>query len=63
MFFSVAGAICWALAIGYIGLAFGSSWHRLVRTVARIDRLVLIVVAGCAAVLVPIYWWRRRKSA
>jgi membrane protein DedA with SNARE-associated domain len=33
LLFSFAGAVCWALAIGYVGFLFGSSWDKLVHFV------------------------------
>lgn len=49
-FFSSTGAVCWAPVIGLIGLLFGSNWDRLVSLVARIDHVVLAILAGCALV-------------
>ena len=62
MLLSFAGAACWALIIGYVGLLFGSSWDRLVSTVGKMDRIVLAVLAAGAVVLLLIYRIRRRKS-
>ena len=62
LLFSFAGAACWAFVIGYVGLLFGSNWGRLVHTVARMDRIVLTTIAGCAILLFLVYKFRRRDS-
>lgn len=62
LFFSFAGAVCWALVIGYAGFLFGSSWGRLVKFVSRMDRIALATIVSCAVVLILIHRFRRRKS-
>jgi membrane protein DedA with SNARE-associated domain len=63
LLFSFAGAVCWSLVIAYVGLLFGSSWGTLVSFVARMDRILLACVGGCALVLLTVYVLRRRKSS
>jgi membrane-associated protein len=63
MLFSFAGAACWAVVIGYVGFLFGSSWDVLVSTVGRADRLALVILAVCAAVLVLVRLIRRWKTS
>ena len=63
MVFSFAGAVCWALVIGYVGFFCGSNWDRLVRLVGRMDRIALALVAGGVVVLLIVYLVRRRKRA
>jgi len=60
--FSFAGAVCWALVIGYVGFVFGSSWDKLVHFVGRMDRIALIIIAGTAVVLLLVHLVRRKKS-
>jgi membrane-associated protein len=62
MLFSFAGAVCWALVIGYVGFVFGSSWDKLVHLLGRIDRIALIIIAGIAMVLLMVRLVRRKKS-
>jgi len=61
-FYSFAGAICWALAIGYVGFAFGSNWNALVSFMVRMNRIALIIVGVCALVLLLVHLLRRRKA-
>jgi membrane protein DedA with SNARE-associated domain len=63
LFFSFAGAVCWALVIGYVGFLFGSSWGKLVSFVSRMDRIALAIIGGCAVVLLLVHLVRRRKSS
>lgn len=63
LFFSFAGAVCWALVIGYIGFLFGSSWDRLVSFVGHMDRIVLVIIGGAVVVLFLVHRVRRRKPA
>jgi len=62
MLFSFAGAVCWALAIGYVGFLFGSNWGKLVSFVGRMDRIALVIIASGAAVLLLVFWLRRKKA-
>jgi membrane-associated protein len=62
LFFSFAGAVCWALVIGYVGFLFGSNWGKLVSFVGRMDRMALAIVGGCAVVVLLVHLVRRRKS-
>jgi len=61
LLFSFAGAVCWALVIGYVGFLFGSNWGRLVSFVTRLDRMVLAIVVGGAAAMLLIHRVRRRN--
>jgi membrane-associated protein len=61
--FSFAGAVCWAVVIGYVGFLFGSNWDKLVHFVARTDRIALTIIGGCAIVLLLVHLVRRRKSS
>ncbi len=61
MIFSFAGAVCWSIAIGSVGFAFGSNWERLVSFVGRMNRIVLVVVAGIAVVLLATHFVRRKR--
>jgi membrane protein DedA with SNARE-associated domain len=63
MLFSFAGAVSWAFAIGYVGFLFGSSWSKLVSLVGRMDRIALLIIGGCAVVLIVVRMVRRRKSS
>lgn len=63
LFFSFAGAVCWAVVIGYVGFLFGSSWGTLVHVVARMDRIALMTIVGCAALLILVHLIRRRQSS
>jgi membrane protein DedA with SNARE-associated domain len=63
LIFSFAGAVCWALVIGYVGFLFGSNWGSLVNIVGRMNRMVLAIILCCAMVLFLIYRVRRRKSS
>jgi len=60
--FSFAGAVCWALVIGYVGYFCGSSWERLVHLVGRLDRAALAIIGVIAVVLLLIHLLRRRRS-
>lgn len=62
LFFTFAGAVCWSVVIGYLGFLFGSSWARLVGVMGRIDRIVLLTLAGGAVVAIVVYVVRRRKT-
>lgn len=55
-FANAAGAIAWALVMGAIGYALGSSWQRLVHFVRDLDWAVLIAVVIAVAIGV----WRHR---
>ncbi len=44
LFFNFTGAVCWAIAIGYVGFFFGSSWERLVNFLKQMDRITLAAV-------------------
>jgi len=46
-----------------VGFLFGSSWDVLVSTVGRADRLALVILAVCAAVLVLVRLIRRWKTS
>ncbi|MDR3675353.1 MAG: DedA family protein [Acidobacteriota bacterium] len=61
--FSFAGAVCWALVIGYVGFLFGSSWDALVHLVGRMDRIGLAIIGVCAVVLFLVYLVRRKKAS
>jgi membrane-associated protein len=61
MLFSFAGAVCWSIAIGYVGFAFGGNWDRLVHLVARLNRIALMVVAAIAVVGLVAHYARKRK--
>jgi membrane protein DedA with SNARE-associated domain len=63
LLFSFAGAVCWSLAIGYIGFLFGTSWGKLVSIVGRMDRIALVTIAGCAVMLLLVHLFRRRKPS
>ena len=63
LFFSFAGAVCWAVAIGYVGFLFGSSWDRLIAFVGRMDRVALVIIGVAAVVLFLVHRVRRRKPA
>lgn len=63
LFFTFAGAVCWAAAIGYVGFLFGSNWGTLVRVVGKMDRIALMVIAGCVIALFLFQKLRRKKSA
>jgi membrane protein DedA with SNARE-associated domain len=63
LLFSFAGAVCWALIIGYIGFLFGSNWGKLVNFVSRLNRIALVIVAGCAVVLLLIHLFRRKNPS
>jgi len=58
-----AGAVCWAAAIGYVGFLFGSSWGTLIKVLGRMDRIALIVLAGCVIAMFIFQKLRRKKSA
>ncbi|MFZ0964342.1 MAG: DedA family protein [Terriglobia bacterium] len=62
LFFTFAGAVCWALVIGYAGFLFGSSWSTLVNIVTRMDRIALAIIGGGALALLLVYLLRRRKA-
>jgi membrane protein DedA with SNARE-associated domain len=62
LFFSFAGAICWALVIGFVGYLFGGSWSTLVNFVGRMDRIALAIIVGCALALFFVHRIRRKKS-
>ena len=51
LLFSFAGAVCWALVIGYVGFLFGSNWDTLVNFVGRMDRIALAIIGGGAVAL------------
>lgn len=63
LFFSFAGAVCWALVIGYVGFLFGSNWTKLVSLVGRIDRIAFVIIGGIALALFLVQLIRRRKPA
>lgn len=63
LFFSFAGAVCWALAIGYVGFLFGSSWTRLISIVGRVNRIAMVIILCCALVLLLVHLFRRRKAS
>jgi membrane-associated protein len=63
LLFSFAGAVCWALVIGYVGFLFGSSWVKLVHFVGRMDRIALVVIGGCAVALLLVHLFRRKKPS
>jgi membrane protein DedA with SNARE-associated domain len=50
------------LVIGYVGFLFGRNWDKLVNFVSRMDRIALLIIVGCAVVLVLVHLVRRRKS-
>lgn len=58
--FNFAGAVVWAITIGWAGFAFGSSWERLVHLFRRIDILTLAVILAVAAVGL-VYFPKRRR--
>lgn len=62
LFFSFAGAVCWALVIGYAGFLFGSSWGKLVSIITRMDRIALAIIGVGAVALLLVYLVRRRKA-
>lgn len=53
---NLAGAIVWAVAIGALGYALGTSWERLVRLVKTLDWILLLAVLAAIAIIA----WRRR---
>lgn len=61
--FSFAGAVCWAMVIGYVGFFFGSNWDKLVHFVGRMDRIALIIIAAIAVAFVLRYLIRRKKAS
>jgi len=61
LLYSFAGAVCWGIVIGLVGFLFGGSWDTLVRIVGRMNRIGLIAVVACAAVLFLVHAVRRRK--
>ncbi len=63
LLYSFAGAVCWALVIGYVGFLFGSSWGKLVHFVGRMDRIALVIITGAALVLFLVYRVRRKKPS
>lgn len=60
-FFSFAGAVCWALVIGWIGLLFGSNWGKLVSFVGRMDRIALAMLAAGVLLFFLFRTLRRKK--
>ncbi len=52
-----AGAVAWALTIGWVGFLFGSNWGRLVHLVGKLDWAILAAVLAALTVLV---YLRRR---
>jgi membrane protein DedA with SNARE-associated domain len=62
LFYTFAGAACWALAIGCVGFVFGSSWSRLVAMLGRLDRIALLAILACILILLLVNWARRRKT-
>lgn len=62
LLFNFTGAVCWALAIGCIGFAFGSNWERLVSFLARLDRITLLIVAVVVLVVLLVQVLRRKKT-
>jgi membrane-associated protein len=63
MIFSFAGAVCWSIAMGYVGFVFGSNWERLVHLVEKMNRVALIVVALTALVAWAIHFARAKKPS
>ncbi len=63
MLFSFAGAVCWALVIGYVGFLFGSNWDKLIELVTRTNQIALVIFASCAMVVLLIYMVRRKKAS
>jgi len=63
LLFTFLGAVCWSLAIGYVGYLFGSSWERLVSLVSGVNRILLVGIAAAALVTWAVYHLRRKKTA
>ncbi len=63
LLFSFAGAACWALVIGYIGLLFGSNWDTLVNIVGRMDRIALTIIGSGVVAVLLLYLVRQRKPS
>ncbi len=63
LFFSFAGAACWALAIGSVGFVFGSSWNTLVRVLGRLDRFALLAIAGAVLIVLVVNRVQRRSRS
>jgi membrane protein DedA with SNARE-associated domain len=63
LLFSFAGAVCWSIAIGYVGFIFGSNWSRLVAFVGRVDRIVLLILLGVAVGWMLLRYCRRQPSS
>ncbi len=62
LLFTFGGAACWAMVIGCVGYLFGSSWGRLVSIVGGLNRIALIALAGCVAVLLVVYLIQRWRK-
>ena len=62
MTYSFAGAVCWSIAIGYVGFAFGSNWDRLVEVIGRMNRIALIFLAALVVVVLVAHFVRRRRA-
>ncbi len=60
LFFNFTGAVCWAIAIGYVGFFFGSSWERLVNFLKQMDRITLAVVLAGILIVVVVRAVRKR---
>ena len=59
LFFTLLGTAAWVTLISGAGYLFGSHWHELVGTLARINLAILIV-----AIAVGIYFvWKRRSRS
>jgi membrane protein DedA with SNARE-associated domain len=56
LLFTLLGTAVWVSLIAAVGYLFGSHWHELVRTLARVNFAILIV----AAAVVVYFLWRRR---
>jgi len=57
--FNFLGAVVWVSCIAAAGYLFGRHWRLLVRTLTRINVLVVIVVVA----VVLYMWWRQRKCS
>ncbi len=62
LFYTFAGAACWALAIGCVGFVFGSSWSRLVVMLGRMDRIALLAIVACLLIVLLVNLARRKKT-
>ncbi len=60
LFFNFTGAVCWAIAIGYVGFFFGSNWGRVVNFLKELDRITLAVVFAGILIVIAVRALRKR---